>query len=126
MKAARISISNAIADKRIAKYFSEKAIVEAVSLSMGYNNFIGRIDRIWIDREVEVIDFKTNRVSGDSNLDALVKYYRNQVASYCQSLNNIYPNKPVRGYLYFTDVEYDRRLVSVYQEGINGHFGDSI
>ncbi len=126
LKAARISISNAIADKRIAKYFSEKAIVEAVSLSMGYNNFIGRIDRIWIDREVEVIDFKTNRVSGDSNLDALVKHYRNQVASYCQSLNNIYPNKPVRGYLYFTDVEYDRRLVSVYQEGINGHFGDSI
>ncbi len=75
---------------------------------------------------MEVIDFKTNRVSGDSNLDALVKHYRNQVASYCQSLNNIYPNKPVRGYLYFTDVEYDRRLVSVYQEGINGHFGDSI
>ena len=74
LKAARISISNAIADKRIAKYFSEKAIVEAVSLSMGYNNFIGRIDRIRIDREVEVIDFKTNRVSGDSNLDALVKH----------------------------------------------------
>lgn len=126
VKAARISISNAVADKRITKYFSEKAVAEAVSISLSYNNFIGRIDRIRIDREVEVIDFKTNRISGDSHLDDLVKHYRNQVVSYCQSLNNIYPDKPVRGYLYFTDVEYDRRLVSVYQEGTNDHFGDSI
>lgn len=122
VKAARVSISNAVADKRITKYFSEKAVAEAVSLSLSYKNFIGRIDRIRIDRDVEVIDFKTNRVSGDSHLDDLVKHYRNQVVSYCQSLNNIYPDKPVRGYLYFTEVEYDRRLVSVYQEGTNGHF----
>ena len=62
LEGARISISNTIADRRIQKYFGKNAVSETFSVSRHYLNYIGRIDRVWMGKEIEIIDFKTNKI----------------------------------------------------------------
>jgi ATP-dependent exoDNAse (exonuclease V) beta subunit len=110
---ARKSVKNVLTDTRLSKYFSPRALTETVSFSSRYRNFIGRIDRICMNENIEVLDFKTNRIHDTEQIDKLVHHYRDQVVTYRDALKKVYPKKPVRGYLYFTDAEYAGRLVSV-------------
>jgi ATP-dependent exoDNAse (exonuclease V) beta subunit len=66
-----------------------------------------------MNENIEVLDFKTNRIHDTEQIDKLVHHYRDQVVTYRDALKKVYPKKPVRGYLYFTDAEYAGRLVSV-------------
>ena len=54
-------------------------------------------------------------VENDDGLKRLTEYYREQVASYCRLLSRVYPGRPVRGLLYFTEAPFEKRLVTVYQ-----------
>jgi len=111
---AYVSLSNTLSDIRLKKYFSSSAKGEVDTLSNEYQNLLGRIDRIFIDKDVEVIDFKTNSIKDNSYLNKLAVYYKDQVISYCKSISKIYSDRVVNGYLYFTDALYDERIVSVY------------
>lgn len=113
LKSARASLVNTITDTRVIKFFSDVTLSEALTISRDYPNFIGRIDKILIGNEIEVVDFKTNRVRDKADLEELVVLYKDQVVTYCGALKSIYPNKKVRGFLYFTDAQYPLRLVSV-------------
>jgi len=114
LEAARKSLYYAITDRRIEKFFGYRAWSEALFLSRDQPNFIGRIDRVFVDDGVEVLDFKTNQVWGRPHLEQLISLYRNQVISYCRSLASIYPHRKVKGFLYFTDADYKSRIVPVY------------
>jgi exodeoxyribonuclease V beta subunit len=114
---AKKSLINTVTDKRIEKYFNDKSFRETITLSKRYVNFFGRIDRLVMGDEIEVLDFKTNRINTEEKLNKLTRHYRTQIDTYCRSLMNVYPGKPVKGYLYFTDAEYDSRLVQVFYSG---------
>ncbi len=115
---AKVSLLNVITDERLEKYFSAHAFCEVSSLSAGYVNLLGRIDRIWMSDEIEVIDFKTNELSSKEELNSLIRKYKEQVKAYCISLTKIYPARPVKGFLYFTDAELNDRYVSVFKEEV--------
>jgi hypothetical protein len=113
LDAAQVSLVNVISDSRLERYFSWDAITEGLFLSREYPNLIGRIDRVLVGGAVEVLDFKTNRINGRKHLGELVSYYRVQVIAYCKSMERLYPEKKIRGFLYFTDADYDSRMVQV-------------
>ncbi|KPJ88442.1 MAG: hypothetical protein AMS17_05445 [Spirochaetes bacterium DG_61] len=113
LNAARTSLMNAISDRRLERYFSTGAITEGLFLSREYPNLIGRIDRVLVNEAVEVLDFKTNCIYSRKHLDELVSLYRGQVIAYCRSMERLYAEKKIRGFLYFTDADYDSRLVRV-------------
>jgi len=114
---ARDTVLKVIADERLAKYFSRGAYSELIIFSERFQNLVGRIDRMVIGSEIEVIDFKTNAVEHDAQLHQLVELYTDQVTLYCSTVSKVFPGKPVRGYLYFTEADYEKRFVSVYDGG---------
>ena len=109
----RPMVLNVTSDPRLGKYFSDRAAGELSIFSERYQNLIGRIDRIYLGDEIEVIDFKTNPTHGDAELERLVGAYGEQVDAYCSVVAEIFPDRKVRGYLYFTDAAESRRLVEV-------------
>jgi ATP-dependent exoDNAse (exonuclease V) beta subunit len=111
---ARVSLMNTVTDKRLEKYFGNKSYNEINTLSRSYRNFVRRIDKLLIGNEIEILDFKTNRVGTEEDLVKLTGHYSSQIDTYCRSLMKLYPGLSVSGYLYFTDAEYDRRLVRVF------------
>ena len=113
VKEVRPMILNVIADHRLTKYFSDKAVSELGIFSVRYQNLTGRIDRIYLGEEIEVIDFKTNPINGDAELGRLVEAYGEQVDAYCATVREIFPGRSVRGYLYFTGAADSKRLVQV-------------
>ncbi|MCK4925460.1 MAG: PD-(D/E)XK nuclease family protein, partial [Spirochaetes bacterium] len=113
VKEVRPVILNVIADHRLTKYFSDNAVSELGIFSDRYQNLTGRIDRIYLGEEIEVIDFKTNLISGDAELGRLVEAYGEQVDAYCATVREIFPGMSVRGYLYFTGAADSKRLVQV-------------
>ncbi len=110
---ARSSLENVVSDPRLSIYFSEASYSESNALSMKYGNFVGRIDRIVFGSTVDILDFKTNRVAEKGSIQRFSEAYREQVEGYCAALKDIYPEREVRGWLYFTDADYDERLVRV-------------
>jgi len=103
-----------LADGRLSAYFGENGHAEVSVFSRAYRNLLARIDRIAIDDEISIVDFKTNAVENEDSLKKLIEYYRNQVVSYCKSLSHIYPDRPVRGALYFTEAPFEKRYVEVF------------
>ncbi len=113
VKEVRPVVLNVIADRRLEKYFCNRAMSELNIFSSQYQNLLGRIDRIHLGEEIDVIDFKTNPVRSDEELEKLSDMYGEQVASYCTALSHIFPGKKVHGHLYFTGASPDERLVQV-------------
>jgi len=117
-KAAAVGIKErameVLTDGRLSEYFGENGHAEVSVFSRAYRNLLARIDRIVIDDEVCIVDFKTNAVENDDSLQRLVEYYRTQVVSYCKALSNIFPDRPVRGALYFTEAPFEKRLIEVF------------
>ena len=106
-------ILNVIADPGLAKYFSDNALSELSIVSDRYQNLVGRIDRVYMGEHIEVIDFKTNPVQDDDELKRFAGIYGKQVDTYCSVLEEIYPDRNVRGYLYFAEAAESKRLVEV-------------
>jgi len=61
------------------------------------------VDRLLVkDDEIVVVDYKTNRPP-PRTVKKVPTIYINQMKAYCQALQLIYPNKPVRCVLLWTD-----------------------
>ena len=101
-----------LADPRFAALFSDQAVAEApiVGTVGGTGGddaaavvISGRIDRLLVTKdEVLVVDFKTNRPPPDRVEDVPAVYLR-QMAAYRSLLRTIYPDRPVRCALLWTD-----------------------
>jgi ATP-dependent exoDNAse (exonuclease V) beta subunit len=113
MESVRSMVVNVTSDSNLKKYFTDKAAGELNVFSERYQNLVGRIDRIYLGDEIDVIDFKTNPIRGDEELERLIEVYREQVDAYCSIVAEIFPDRKVRGYLYFTDAAESRRLVEL-------------
>ncbi len=62
----------------------------------------GQVDRLAVtDREVLIVDYKTNRPPPDS-ASGVVLAYRRQLALYRALLSEIYPSHTVRAFLLWT------------------------
>ena len=63
----------------------------------------GQVDRLWVGSDaVTVVDCKTNRPPPADEADVPPVYLR-QMAAYRAALMRIYPNRPVRAVLLWTD-----------------------
>ncbi|MFW6138700.1 MAG: UvrD-helicase domain-containing protein [Spirochaetota bacterium] len=114
---ARSSLLRIVNDSRLQRYFTSDALAEVVSVSGTSSRLLGRMDRMWVsENTVEIIDFKTGEITSSEELDRLVIYYRDQVLSYCSAAAGEFPNKQVRGFLYFSDAPLHQRVVQVYPE----------
>jgi len=111
---AKRSLLNTVADRRLARYFSEGAVSEIETFSSQYKNLIGRVDRAFIGDIISIIDFKTDAPDEGRTLDTLVRAYSGQVACYCRSFTHLYPEKSVEGWLYFSEAPEPERLVQVF------------
>jgi ATP-dependent exoDNAse (exonuclease V) beta subunit len=114
LESAKRAFVAAIADSRIRRYFTPKAMTEVETISSQYTNLIGRVDRVATGETVSVIDFKTDEPGAENNLEKLVKLYAPQVEGYCRSFSNLFPGRPIEGWLYFTEAPFRDRLVKVY------------
>jgi ATP-dependent exoDNAse (exonuclease V) beta subunit len=108
------AVRNTVADPRLGIYFNIGAFSETILLSRRYQNFLARIDRLLVGDEVSVLDFKTNAVENEETLVRLSDVYREQVRTYCDALAESFPERPVKGFLYFTEVPHEQRLIQVY------------
>ena len=62
----------------------------------------GQVDRLAVsDREVLIVDYKTNRPP-PAAADGVALAYRRQLALYCALLREIYPSHHVRAFLLWT------------------------
>ncbi len=70
----------------------------------------GQIDRLLVtDNEILIVDYKTNRPPPEDE-SGVPAQYRNQMAAYAKALAKIYPNRPIRTALLWTNVP---RLMAV-------------
>lgn len=80
-----------------------QAEVPVVGIS-GTQVLSGQMDRVLVtDREVLIVDYKTNRPPPTAVGDVPVVYLK-QMASYVSVMRKIYPDRPVRAALLWTDI----------------------
>ena len=109
-------------DPRLRELFSSRALAEVpivgtVGEGAGAVVLSGRIDRLLVrDEEILVVDFKTNRPPPLRAEDVPGAYLR-QMAAYRVLLADIYPDRPVRCALLWTDgpnlMDLPEQLLSV-------------
>ena len=111
---AEASARRVLEDTRVTRFFSENSYAELSTLGKEYQNLIGRIDRIIIDDNlVEIIDFKTDRIKNEREIPKLAATYKRQIEGYCKTLRDIFPERKVKGYIYFTDGPFEKRIQQV-------------
>ncbi|MEM8915362.1 MAG: PD-(D/E)XK nuclease family protein, partial [Pseudomonadota bacterium] len=99
-------VSEALAvidDPEFGAIFTSDALVEAPIVGQVGNTMVnGQIDRLVIgDREILIVDFKTNRPPPES-VEAVAPLYLRQMAGYRAVLGQIYPDREVRCALLWT------------------------
>jgi ATP-dependent helicase/nuclease subunit A len=82
----------------------------------------GQIDRLAVTRDaVLIIDYKTNRAA-PCKVDDVAPVYLYQLAAYRMALQDIYPGKPVRAALLWTEVpqimEIPQAILDTYAAGL--------
>jgi ATP-dependent helicase/nuclease subunit A len=98
-----------LGDTRFAAVFApgsraEIDIAGEIDASDGAASLSGRIDRVAItDHEVLIVDYKTNRPAPMS-LESVPEVYFAQLALYARILARLYPNRPIRTALLWTDI----------------------
>ena len=93
-----------MADPQFAAVFAADALVEApVAALVGTVVVAGKVDRLLVTAEaVTVVDFKTGRrVPHDAA--AVEPYYLRQMAAYVAALRGVFPDRPVRAALLYTE-----------------------
>jgi ATP-dependent helicase/nuclease subunit A len=91
-------------DPQFAAVFAPGALAEApVAAVVGEIVVTGTVDRLLVsDSEVLVVDFKTGRrVPADA--DGIDAYYLRQMGAYVAALQRVFPGKPVRAALLYTE-----------------------
>ncbi len=90
-------------DPRFAAVFAPDALAEApIAAVVGGNVIAGKVDRLVVGDDVLVVDFKTGRrVPADA--DAVEPYHLKQMAAYVAALRQVFPGKPVRAALLYTE-----------------------
>ena len=111
---AIVSLRSIVDDERLARYFREGVGAEVNIFSKRYQNLLGRVDRVVLGERIELLDFKTDTVLSDKHFRDLLSHYGDQLRTYCDVFREIYPGIEVRGSLYFTEVEYPKRLVTIF------------
>jgi ATP-dependent helicase/nuclease subunit A len=94
-----------LTDPAFASVFSaaSKAEVPITGLIDGAHLVSGQIDRLVVtEKEVLIVDFKTNRPPPERAED-VPEAYKRQMALYKRTLSLIYPDKHVRTALIWTD-----------------------
>lgn len=92
-------------DPQFAAVFAPGALAEApVAAVVGEIVVTGTVDRLLVsDSEVLVVDFKTGRrVPADAA--AIDPYYLRQMGAYVAALQRVFPGRPVRAALLYTEV----------------------
>ena len=90
-------------DARFAALFGpgSRAEVEVAGVVNG-RVVAGRIDRLVVtDRDILIVDFKTDRLAPDGPVD-IPRAYADQMAAYARLIAGVYPDKPVRAMLLWT------------------------
>ena len=68
------------------------------------NMVYGIIDRLIVHEDkIELIDYKTHRVSDESTLESLSQNYKKQLSLYREGIRRIWPDRPVKSGLLFTN-----------------------
>ncbi len=81
---------------------AEVPLIGTVKTPRGTFTVSGQVDRLAVtDREVLIVDYKTNRPPPDA-ADGVALPYRRQLALYRALLREIYPGRPVRAFLLWT------------------------
>ena len=63
----------------------------------------GIIDRLLVSgTEVHLIDYKSHRIIGDTQLTQLAAYYKSQMALYQEGIQRLWPETPILTHLLFT------------------------
>lgn len=90
-------------DARFARLFEPGALAEApIAGLVGGYSISGQIDRLVVeDDEVLIVDYKTNRSPPENEAD-VPAVYLHQMAVYRAALSKIYPDRPVRCALLWT------------------------
>lgn len=104
---------------------AEVPIVAEISQPSGRGpalKLTGQIDRLAVTRDaVLIIDYKTNRAA-PSKVDDVAPVYLYQLAAYRLALQNIFPGKPVRAALLWTEVpqimEIPQEVLDTYAAGL--------
>ena len=93
-----------INDPEFAAIFGPGSMAEVpITGVFGDQVMSGQVDRLLVgEAEILVIDYKTNRPS-PSNLEDIPKIYLRQMALYKQALSQMFPGKPVKTALLWTD-----------------------
>ena len=86
-----------------------------------HDHFIhGFIDRLIVrNDEIIVIDYKTHRNVTQANLSMLAKPYNEQIRSYAEGVQKIWPDKAVRPYLLFTSCAALYNMDAVISPGLS-------
>ena len=112
---SKITLKNILNDKKIAKFFSKNSYAEITTLGNEYQNLIGRIDRLLIDKDsIEIIDFKTDQIRKIDDIKEFIKDYKKQIDSYCKTVKDMFPKKVIKGYIYFTEAPVEYRLQNIW------------
>jgi len=98
-----------LGDPRFAAVFApgSRAEIDIAGLlesGDGELSLSGRIDRLAVtDHEVLIVDYKTNRPAPEA-VESVPEGYVAQLALYARILGGLYPNRPVRAALLWTDL----------------------
>ena len=108
-------IAECLKDDRISRFLSEDSLSEVdMYLKINEREACGiRLDRILFGEPVEFIDFKTTVISGEEDIRKYIELYGNQLKKYYSALKTMYPDREVKGYIYFPDAPYELRLVEM-------------
>jgi ATP-dependent helicase/nuclease subunit A len=83
-----------------AKSYNELPVMYAQDNNMVY----GIIDRLIVHEDmIELIDYKTHRVTDESTLVTLSQNYKQQLSLYREGISRIWPDRPVKSGLLFTN-----------------------
>ncbi len=81
---------------------AEVPLIGTVTTPRGIFTVSGQVDRLAVsEREVLIVDYKTNRPP-PASADGVALSYRRQLALYRALLQEIYPGRPVRAFLLWT------------------------
>lgn len=98
-------VMNILNHEKFAPIFGEGSIAEApiTGLINGNKLVSGQIDRLLItDNDIFIIDYKSNRPSPDDAKD-IPKIYYNQMKTYADVMQEIYPKHKIKAALLWTD-----------------------
>ncbi len=90
------STLNVLEDEKLKVFFGENSYAEVPVISNANNRIVsGQIDRVAVTNdEVLILDFKTG-----SRPHEMPVYYEEQIESYIEAMQKVYPNHRIRGYI---------------------------